>query len=69
MEYASLCLTGSRLMTTRGIKGQKTLGAMCISASVSVGLVYVLICLSVYLHCRRNMKDGNLGWGGGGGVV
>ena len=47
------CLTGSRLMTIGGIRGQKTLGAMCVCA-------YVLIGLSVCLCCRQNMKDGNM---------
>lgn len=56
------CLTGSRLMTIRGIRGQKTLGAMrmCVCA-------YVLIGLSVCLRCRQNMKDGNTAGGFGGG--
>lgn len=54
-----LCLTGSRLMTIRGIRGQKTLGTVCMCVCA-----YVLIGLSVCLCCRQNMKDGNMagGW-------
>lgn len=61
------CLTGSRLMTSRGIRGQKTLGAMCMCVCACAD---VLIGLSVCLCCRQNMKDGNMagrgvGWGVG----
>lgn len=43
------CLTASRLMTIRGIKGQKTLGA-----------VHTCAHWSECLCCRQNIKDGNM---------
>lgn len=52
------CLTGSRLMTIRGIKGQKTLGAMhaCVCA-------YVLIGVFVVQTEYERWKCGREGWG------
>lgn len=63
-----LCLTGRRLMTIGGIRGQNTLWVMCMCVCINDAWAYVLIGLSVCLCWRQNMKDGNMAGRGDGGV-